>query len=247
MRKYLLTISLCGASLAAQADAMLFGFAAAVSPPLYRDQPNRVIPFPYMEYRGERVFVSGPAVGYDVVKGERLSVAALLEVHFMRFDPAEADTGAMAALDERRFGTLAGAQVEYRFSRKDALTLKLVTDVAGRHDALLPSLSWQHGFSFSSERARYFAFAALGALPEEYTRYYFGVTPAETARGGPPSYTPGSALLADLGFGAARQLAGQWQLMALLGARHYDAEVADSPMVERATAPFGLVGVAYRF
>jgi MipA family protein len=83
-----------------------------------------------------------------------------------------------------------------------------------------------------------------------YMRTYFGVTSAESARTGLPTYRVGSGVR-DIGLGvtAGYQLSEHWGLIARAGASQYVGDAKDSPIVDRgaSTQFVGGLGLTFRF
>ena len=82
----------------------------------------------------------------------------------------------------------------------------------------------------------------LSRLDAKTTRYYFGVTPGEAT----PTralYLPGSATNATLWLTGQYSLDRRYALMFGVNATRLGAAAADSPIVERRTAPFAYLGL----
>ncbi|WP_187830384.1 MipA/OmpV family protein [Siccirubricoccus phaeus] len=90
----------------------------------------------------------------------------------------------------------------------------------------------------------------LGAswADEDHMQEWFGVTPLQASRTAFPSYRP------EAGFrNVTASLSGnylfseRWVLNATIGVTRLLGDAADSPIVQRETQPFGLLGLSYRF
>jgi outer membrane protein len=82
----------------------------------------------------------------------------------------------------------------------------------------------------------------------EYMRQWFGVDDQQAARSIFTAYRPEAGWQdVSASVTAAYALAPSWRLNGTLGVRHLLGDAGDSPITERATQPFGLVGVSYRF
>ncbi len=81
-----------------------------------------------------------------------------------------------------------------------------------------------------------------------HMREWFGVTAAQSARSGLAAYRPGSGMRQfNAGLLGLYRLTPNWDVSASVGVQHLLGDAARSPVVQRQTAPFGLVGVSYRF
>lgn len=81
-----------------------------------------------------------------------------------------------------------------------------------------------------------------------HMREWFGVSAAQSARSGLAAYRPVSGMRQfNAGLMGLYRLTPNWDLTAQLGVQHLLGDAARSPIVRRETAPFGLLGVSYRF
>ncbi|MPS27007.1 MAG: MipA/OmpV family protein [Alcaligenaceae bacterium] len=92
--------------------------------------------------------------------------------------------------------------------------------------------------------------ASLEWSNRDHMQTWFGVTPDQSAHSGAglAPYRPSSGLSSGSAYALwTYRLNQQWRIITLLGARTLMGDAADSPIVERKTAAFGSVGVAYSF
>lgn len=97
------------------------------------------------------------------------------------------------------------------------------------------------------------SFALVGRIgatwaDDEHMTDWFGVSTAQAARSGYQPHTA-EAGFRDVTFSLTGNLtlSPQWAVSVTAGATRLLGDAADSPIVERETAPFGLLGVTYRF
>ena len=77
---------------------------------------------------------------------------------------------------------------------------------------------------------------------------YYGVTPAQSVASGLAPYSPGAgALSTSAGVLYSYRLTSDWLLVGNAGARYLHSEARLSPLVQRSTNFFGVVGAAYSF
>jgi len=84
----------------------------------------------------------------------------------------------------------------------------------------------------------------------DHMQTWFGVTPEQAAHSGAglASYRPSSGLRSGSAFALwTYRLDQRWRVVTLLGVQTLMGDAADSPIVERKTAAFGSVGLAYSF
>ncbi|MEZ5451758.1 MAG: MipA/OmpV family protein [Thiothrix sp.] len=83
-------------------------------------------------------------------------------------------------------------------------------------------------------------------LSSDMTDYYVGVD-ADEVKTGRPVYQAGDALALKAGVRLEKPLNNKWTLVGGVDATHYDAEITDSPIVDKSTVWGGQVGVAYKW
>lgn len=83
---------------------------------------------------------------------------------------------------------------------------------------------------------------------QDNMRQWFGVDSLQASRSGLPAYRAGSGLRsATASFTAGYALTEHWSLRGTAGVTRLLGDAADSPISEKDTQPFGLLGVSYRF
>lgn len=122
------------------------------------------------------------------------------------------------------------------------INFKTYAEILGRHDGLISQLA----FSLPRERSRSFMVPSVELIYQNsnYTNYYFGVSAAE-ARPGRPQYVPDSALNAALKVRWGYEITEQWLLSGSLGYEYLDAEIRNSPIVDKDYLWSGGIGIAY--
>ena len=77
---------------------------------------------------------------------------------------------------------------------------------------------------------------------------YYGITPEQSAATGLTAYSPeGGPVFTSAGLLYSYQLTGDWLLVGNAGARFLYADARRSPLVQRSTSLFGVIGAAYSF
>jgi outer membrane protein len=208
---------------------------------IYREADDEWMPVPYIAYQGERFYFEGLEMGYRLLDRDRFSFSILTQY---RMDGYEADDSPfLRGMDERE-GTLeAGLAVEVELPVGE-LELEGVTDVLGEHEGQEISLSYEVDFEF--DRFSVTPFVAVTWQSENFTDYYYGVTPRES-RSWRAAYEVDSALNPEAGIQVGYEISDHWALMSEAGVTFLDSTIEDSPIVDEGYAVSGFLGVFYRF
>ncbi len=101
---------------------------------------------------------------------------------------------------------------------------------------------------FSNGRVDLGVFTQSTWASEKSNRFYYGITPPQSAIMGLPAYRSGSGwLTSSAGLLWSAKLVDRWMAVGSVEARHLHGSAANSPLVERATNAYVSAGVAYRF
>jgi outer membrane protein len=223
------------------------GIGLAAGQRTYRDQNTKVMPVPLVRYQGERFFVEGTALGMKLYETPQWGADLIAQVDFQSFDPDDAEQASFRALNERKPSALAGLRFNYNLSRQDSLGLSLLSDTGSQRRALIPTVSWKHGFAASGPQTQFFSSMELRYNPAKYNRYYYGISAEESARSGLSAYSPGSTPQLEVGLGINHRFDSGWSMTAIAGVKSISSKLKDSPMVERTEALGGVLGLSYRF
>ncbi|WP_448211896.1 MipA/OmpV family protein [Colwellia sp. MEBiC06753] len=204
----------------------LYGFGLGLNQEIYQGFDRRVIPLPILGYRGEKLRVLGPFIGYDLHQLGDFEVAIQAAPRFQGFD--ENDSDIFIGMKQRKFSVDAGLAL--RFERQNwKLNAAYMHDVLGR----------SHGSEWSTEVARVFRYGpifiepsvALSYLDSKHVNYYYGVKanevlPTRPAYKGDDALNPSLALSVStpMFFGgfSSMKIQHTW----------YDSEITNSPLVD---------------
>ena len=148
-----------------------------------------------------------------------------------------------------------GGFVGYRFGGDErgqgeiALNLTALHDVSDTHDGFRATAQ----ISYAALRGESFSVdvdASTTYGDKDYTRTYFGVTPAEAGTSGLAAYQPGGGLQdVSVGITIGYRLSDRWGLIGRIGGSYYVGDVKDSPIIDEGSAFQGIVafGPTFRF
>ena len=123
----------------------------------------------------------------------------------------------------------------------------VVTDVGGNNQGTRVSMQWAAKFH-PMERLELSAGPGFTWADSDYTRTFFGVTAAQSARSGLSAFSPGSGLnQVNFNISAHYLLTPQWSLGASITAASLRGDAAQSPITEKTEQNTVGLFVNYRF
>jgi outer membrane protein len=197
---------------------------------------------PIVDVEGDGFYVHGLDAGwwfYRTSRGVRLSL--VLSPELLHLDPKY---GPFARGLHDRLATLLGGLRGSLDHRDYALHLSALRDLLARSDGEVVRLSL--GPRWSGEGWRLSSRFGIDWQSASQVDYYFGVSPTE-ATAARPVYRPGACVDADATLVVARRLGAHFEIVESVEEIWYGASIRESPLVDRATALSGLVGLMYRF
>lgn len=226
---------------------------AGVAPSYEGSDKMRAIPFLLgdVQYRGITLQLRGLRAQVDLASDPRFSIGPVIGARLNRHN-ADGPIGPLS-----RIGTAieAGGFVGYRFGG-DALgqgsiqtEVSLVHDVSGTYDGLVATGSV--GYTVLRKPDRFLAVNVQTTWADaDYTRTYFGITPADATQSGFAAYRPGAGFK-DVGAGltAGYSLSRHWGLTGRVGASYLVGDAADSPITQSGSRwqPLAGLTLSYRF
>lgn len=251
-RKLAAGLFLSGAALAPQAWAQqgqnFIGLAAALRPRYEGADEYRVRAVPLINYEYKNFFISPrgglPSLGLKWSPAQDLTVGVLAGIDLGR-DESDADIlhgtgdidahalyGGFAEWSPGRFRLGAAYRQAARSGYGGSLELRASYD-------LLRAGAGRVSVGASTE------WASSG-----YMQTWFGVSAAQAARSGGrlQRYEAGSGIKSAALFAAwSHRLGGSWSVISSVGVKTLLGDARDSPIVERRTAVFGVLGLTYAF
>ena len=237
----------------AQDDAWNIGIAVAARSPLYAGETSRLRPFPYIYHEGERFYVKGPSLGWKFVATDTFSLSGFVAARFDGVDRDEFGRTALAEhgidrdlLDNRGTGVDAGVSATVTSTAAGEFELELRSDISGHSKGQDASLDYR--YPLHAGRVTVIPGVGVTALSRRTADYYYGVLPAEAARG-VPDYRPGSAVVPHARLAVIAPFGERWTGIVGVNIDVLPNELADSPLLEddTRTVPAMFIAVARRF
>jgi MipA family protein len=211
------------------------GIGVATRAPIYVGESNRSIPFPLINYEGERFYLQGPSIGYRLVDGDSFTLKAHLSANTNGVDADDFGRRELAArgidrnaLEDRDFSADAGITAEWTTEigifetdlRAD------ITDTSGGYQA-----SVDYSIPFPAGDALIIPGVGATLYSSDAANYYYGTLPKEIARG-VVDYKPGSATVPHASVIAILPFASKWTFISSVNIDFLPNEITDSPLVD---------------
>lgn len=210
--------------------------AGALFVPEYEGSDEyKVAPAPLLmiNYR-DIVFLRGPTLGANAFTwrgqrpGDKLQVGPLLRYQFGRDEDDSDDLRGMGDIDG---AVEIGGFITYSIG-PFSTGLTVFRDVSDAHDGLTAKVSAGHRLPLAPKWMLRSEISATWA-DENYTKTYFGVTAAQSARSGLRQYQPDGGLKdAGITLDLDYKLTDNWGISGRLGYKRLLGDAADSPLVD---------------
>ncbi|WP_099704848.1 MULTISPECIES: MipA/OmpV family protein [unclassified Erwinia] len=226
------------------AGPLTLGASVFYSESPYNSGKNRYYPVPLIDYEGDNFYFHSLAGGYYLWKTPQDRLSLILTASPQQFDPDDARSNAMRALDKRRLTMMGG--VAYRHSASWGMVrTALIGDMLNNSNGI----QWDMAYLYRFEFGRIGLTPGVGAVwsSKNQNRYYYGISDHESARSGLSRYHPGDSWNPYLELTADYRLTDSWR--ATLAARYtrLDSEITDSPMVNKHGQANIWTGISYTF
>ena len=219
-----------------RADGWGVGVGVSIRSTLYAGEENRTLPFPLVNYEGERFYVTGPALGYKFIDSESFVLNGFVAARFDGVDAKDFGRSALAArginrdlLEDRDMGADIGASAVFKTDTAGEFELDLRADATNTSDGYQASLEYRYPFQVGP--VRLIPSIGVVALSDKLANYYYGTLSKEVARG-VIDYRPGSATITRAGFTAILPTSPRWAFIASVSADAYPDEITDSPLID---------------
>ena len=152
-----------------------------------------------------------------------------------------ADNDELLGLDERRWAVEAGPLIGWR-RWPVHVQFRSYWEIPNRHGGTTSELEFL--LPRDLERGYFVPSIQFTYLNDDYSDYYFGVSPQESTPSR-PDYQPGAATNTWVGFTLGYELTPKWLLSTSIGLEFLDSSVTASPIVDRDQLWSANVGLAY--
>lgn len=218
------------------------GFSMSSTANIYKGAEDSLFVYPYLTTFEESALTDGwlvvddGDVGFRIVQGD-WTLGAVGRVQTLGFDESDELIG----VDQRRWALELAPAVHYR-AWPIQVSFKPYFEITDRHDGYIGQLE----FSYPQQFARGYMTAGIqfDYMSDDYSNYYFGVRPVESALNR-PAYEPGSVVNTELKFSWGYELSEHWLLNGRVGWLFLDDNVKDSPLIDDDQGWSANIGLAY--
>jgi MipA family protein len=221
------------------------GGGAAVAPKYEGSKDLEVSPVPFLSVvYGERFFIgTDKGLGAKIWSSDDFNLAVAANYAGGR---KRKDGPLLRALDEIDTGVSLNVSASYTVFQFLSFSAGLTRDFGAGDglqaqfgvDAVLPV----------SDKLSFTAGASTTWADDQYMKTYFGISTAASLRSGLRAFHADAGFKrVDFNIGAAYLISDRWTLTGQVGVGLLLGDAADSPIVEKDTQPFGVVGLGYRF
>jgi len=222
-----------------------FGVAVATVQNPYVGAENGKIAYPYLTSFRDSAFtddwflIRDGGLGARWIRESGWELGAIARVRTL--GPGNHESEELLGIEDRKWAIEAGPTIGWR-GWPVHINWTTFLEATDRHSGSISQLA----ISLPMEWSRGYLVPLVEAIYEssDYADYYYSVTTAE-ATASRPEYAPGAVtnMAARIRWGYV--LSDQWLLSGRLGVEFLDAEIADSPIVERDRIWSASVGLAY--
>lgn len=217
------------------------GIGAVYSDSPYRGMDNEMSPFPQISYRGERFFLRGTQLGFNLVKDKGVTLSMIGNYRLQGYDSS--DSSFLQGMNDRENTLEAGmsAALQTHFGQ---IKLSILSDLMNEHNGQEIRLSLLKRYRFN----KWIFTPSLSARwqSNEMVDYYYGVTQAE-ATVNRSSYEADSSIIFQFGILANYMMTDNWFLTGRLSTSLLPDEITKSPIVNNDITTNGFMGISYRF
>jgi outer membrane scaffolding protein for murein synthesis (MipA/OmpV family) len=218
------------------------GVTVAGTGNIYKGAEDSVFLFPNLTTMEESaltddwIVVGEGDVGFRIIKGD-WTIGAVGRIQTLGFDESDELNG----VDQRRWTLEVAPAVHYR-AWPIQVSFKPYFELSNRHEGYMGQLEFLYPRQFDN------GYMTLGIefdyMSNDYSNYYFGVTPAESAVDR-PAYEPGATVNAELKLKWGYELSKHWLVSGNVGLLLLNDDVKDSPLIDGDQSWSTSVGIAY--
>ena len=206
----------------------------------YEGQANQVWLIPGFIYFGEQLMFLGDRARYYLHKDQNLGVYAYGRVRVGNLNPA--DTPELAGMKKRQWQLEGGVGANW-ITPYAMITARVASDITGTSNGQ-EALLWA---DFPLVRDRLLIMPGMGVMwrSSNMANYYFGGVSAAEASATRAQHDTGATLSPMAALITSYRFNKNWLGMAVLNIEHFDADIANSPIVQHQNEFTFLAGVGY--
>jgi Outer membrane protein V len=229
------SVSSDGSADAQASSRWRIGMGIAAFDNAYVGQGTKVMPFPLLNYEGERFFFRGVTGGVHLWSGGGLAVDAIVTTGFNNINADDFSRSGLARrgidrddLEDRDRSIDAGLAATWG-GKAGYLRMEAKSDVSGTSKGQEYSLE----YGYPMRWRRFSVTPTVGAtyLSSKVANYYYGIHNAEIQHG-VASYQPGAAWVPETGISVTHPIGAKWVWMIRAKYSALPSKLSNSPLVD---------------
>lgn len=244
-KKTLLILSLLGLASFAHAENLTIGLNTYAASTAYKGTGTTVRILPNVRYESDRFFIRGLGAGLHLLKTPSQEINLIADYSPFEFKPKDTNDVQLKQLNSRKPTIMTGAAYELRTENIGVFHAQLTADVLSRSKGVTGDLNYKYPIDYGNFKL----IPTVGTLwnSQKQNDYYYGISGAESARSGLPTYQAESAFIPYAGVTAIYPITQNFN--ATLTGRYtvLPTTIKDSPMVNKSSAIVVGAGLGYSF
>ena len=209
----------------------------------YDTDENEIRVLPGVFYDNNKVYARGASAGVYLINDGTNQLSATVQLAGNSFEPEDAN-GALQGLDERKISAAAGLMYQRR-TPIGGFRAQYSADVLDRSDGNSGRLSYIG--RVTKNKLTVYPSIGFEYHDADYNKYYYGVSPEESARTGIAAYESNSSLNPYVNISANYDFSDKWAGFANQSVSYLANEQYDSPMVNSRVEATSTLGLLYKF
>lgn len=199
---------------------------------------------PYIGYDTGHWFIDGTEAGLYLVNHPQVQITSRVYYATTAYDASDGRTRAMRKLNSRHSTMMAG------------ISGLFITPAGGFSVTVAgDTLDNSNGITASGAYILLQQWGALTLVPQagvdwssgQHTRYYYGISPAESARSGLAEWRPHNSYIPYIQLAMNYAWSPQWNSWGMVTARFFPSTISASPMVNNHGVREVTLGITYSF
>ncbi|WP_020560052.1 MipA/OmpV family protein [Thiofilum flexile] len=233
----ILSIGLCATQWVYAENELLLGINTQIEPSIYKEGKNRV-QFSAFKLDREGFYLPGPSFNVHRSATNRTYIGAGLDP----WERKRGNSSITSGMDDLDYAINLRAGTAHK-TRLGVFGVDVMHDF-NAHKGNQARLRYIK--PIQSGRRLWLPQVAIQWLDKDVGNYYFGVKSSE-ATSTRPAYQLGSSAVLKAGVDVELPLSQSFMLSTGVGVTSYSNAIKNSPLVEKGSAPYVKVGLAYRF
>jgi outer membrane protein len=219
------------------ADRWSLGVGVASRTKVYTGEKAQTMPFPIVNYEGDRFYLRGIGGGFHVINGDHIVVNATVAGNFFGFKTKDLNKKKLAEegltrgqLKDRKYSVDTGGEFIVKGSLGQ-VTLTAKSDVGNASKGIEANFDYRYFWQLG-DRLTIVPSAGVAWLNDKRANYYYGTLKQEVARG-VTSYQPGALLIPQASLSAVYAINEHWKLTGFVSQNFLPDKATKGPLIKK--------------